>query len=61
MVTIEKLLILHIFACMPVLSKWKLRSNYLATFNFENVDLLSNPNFNPKNGIAYSKKSVSAK
>ena len=46
---------------MPALSKWKLRSNYLATFNFENVDLLSNPNFNPKNGIAYNKKSVSAK
>ena len=46
---------------MPVLSKWKLRSNYLAIFNFENVDLLSNPNFNPKNGIAYNKKRVNAK
>ena len=38
LVTIEKLLIF-----IPGLSKWKLLSNYLVTFNIENVNLLSNP------------------
>ena len=37
------------------LSKWKLLSNYEATFNLENVNLLSNPNVNPKNRVAYEK------
>ena len=30
-----------------------LLSNSLQTFNLENVNLLSNLNINPKNGIAY--------
>ena len=34
---------------------WKLVSNYLATLNLENVNLLSKPNVNPKNGVAYKK------
>ena len=34
---------------------WKLLSNSSATFNLENVSLLSNPNFNSKNGVAYKK------
>ena len=37
---------------MPGLSKWKLLSNYEATFNLENINLLSNPNVNPKNRVA---------
>ena len=28
---------------MPGLSKWKLLSNYYATFSLENINLLSNP------------------
>ena len=40
---------------MPGLSNWKLLSNYQATFNLEKVNLLSNPNVNPKNGVAYEK------
>ena len=40
---------------MPGLSNWKLLSNYLATFNLENVNLLSNPNVNLRNGVAYKK------
>ena len=40
---------------MPGLSNWKLLSNNEATFNLENVNLLSNPNVNPKNGVAYKK------
>ena len=35
---------------------WELLSNSFATFSLENVNLLSNPNVNPKNGIAYIKK-----
>ena len=27
----------------------------LSNFNLENVNLLSNPNVNPKNGVAYKK------
>ena len=30
-------------------------SNSKATFNLENVNLLRNPNVNPKNGVAYKK------
>ena len=30
-------------------------SNSYRTFNLENVNLLSNPNINPKSGIAYKK------
>ena len=37
---------------MPGLSKWKLLSNFQATFNLENVNLLSNPNVNPLNVVA---------
>ena len=33
---------------------WKLQ----ATFNLENVNLLSNPNVNPQNGVDYKKKRV---
>ena len=36
----------------------KLLSNSQATFNLENVNLLSNPNVNPKNGVAYKKTCV---
>ena len=32
-----------------------------ATFNLENVSLLTNPNLNPKNGVAYIKKCVCPK
>ena len=32
-----------------------LLSNALVTFNLENVNLLSNLNINPKNGLAYKK------
>ena len=32
--------------------------NSQATFNLENVNLLSNPNVNPQNGVAYIKKRV---
>ena len=32
---------------------WKLLRNSSATFNHERVNLLSNPNAEPKNGIAY--------
>ena len=32
---------------------WKLLSNSRATFNLENVNLLSNPNVNLQNGLAY--------
>ena len=56
LVTIEKLLILQIVAFMTGLSKRKLLSNYWATFNLVNVNLLGNPNVNPKNGAAYKKK-----
>ena len=38
---------------------WKLLTNYLATFNLENVNLLSKPNVNPKNRVAYKKKTYS--
>ena len=55
LVTIEKLLILQIVAFMTGLSKRKLLSNYWATFNLVNVNLLGNPNVNPKNGVAYKK------
>ena len=34
----------------------KLLSNSLATFNLENVNLLSNLNINPEDGVAYKKK-----
>ena len=39
---------------------WKFISNsycpkQLLTFNLENVSLLTNPNINPKNGVAYKK------
>ena len=35
---------------------WEFLSNSEATFNFGNVNLLSNPNVNPhQNGIAYKK------
>ena len=54
--TVEKLLILHIVIFMPGLSKWKLLSNYSATFNLENINLQSNPNVNPKNQVAYKNK-----
>ena len=37
---------------------WKLLSNSYATFNLENVNLLSNPSVNPQNGVAYKKKRV---
>ena len=37
---------------------WKLLSNFKATFNLENVNLLSNHNVNPKNGVAYKNKKV---
>ena len=37
------------------LNFWKLLSNSKETFNIENVNLLSNPNPNPKNGVAYKK------
>ena len=40
---------------MPGLSKWKLLSSSKATFNLENVNLVSNPNVNLKNGVAYKK------
>ena len=53
LVTIEKLLILQIVAFMTGLSKRKLLNNYWATLNLVNVNLLSNPNVNPKNGVAY--------
>ena len=56
LVTAEKLLILHIVIFMPGLSKRKLLSNYSATFNLGNTNLLSNPNVNPKNQVAYKNK-----
>ena len=34
---------------------WWLLSNSYATFNLENLNLLSNPNINSKNGVAYKK------
>ena len=37
---------------------WKLLSNSQATFNLENVNLLGNPNVNPKNRVAYKKNRV---
>ena len=40
-----------------LLKFWKLLSNSKATFNLENVNLLSNPNVNSSNGVAF-KKSV---
>ena len=40
---------------MPGLSNWKLLSNYYVTFKLENVNLLSNPDVNPKNGVAFKK------
>ena len=36
----------------------KLLSNSLATFNLENVNLLSNLNINPEDGVAYKKSVV---
>ena len=35
---------------------WKLLSNSLATFNLENVNLLSNPNVNPKMELLIKKR-----
>ena len=43
------------FTFTPGLSKWKLLSNSWATFNLENVNLLSNPTFTFKNGVTYKK------
>ena len=40
---------------------WKLLSNSKATFNLENVNLLNNPNVNPKNGVAYKKTCIESK
>ena len=34
---------------------WKFLSNFLTTFNLQNVNLLSKPNVNPKNGVVYKK------
>ena len=34
---------------------WKLLSNPKATFNLEKVNLLGNPNINPKNGVSCKK------
>ena len=49
MVTIEKILILHLHLFMWGLLKfWKLLCNSEATFNIQNVD--------PGNGVAYIKK-----
>ena len=39
---------------------WKLLSNSYATFNLENVNLLSDPNVNPENGVAYKKTGYNA-
>ena len=35
---------------------WILLSNSSAAVNLENVNLLSNPNLSPKNGVAYKKR-----
>ena len=61
--TIEKIVNLT-FSCLytrPIkvvgqLKFWKLLSNSAVTFNVENVNLLSNPNVKPENGVAYIKK-----
>ena len=37
---------------------WKLLSNSQATFNLENVNLLGNPNVNPKKRVVLIKKIV---
>ena len=64
LVAIEKLFNFT-FSCLyarpikvSLLKFWKLLGNYLATFNFENVNLLSNPNVKPQNVVGYKRKRV---
>ena len=52
LVTIEKLLILYVVVFMP------LEIALLSSFYLESVNLVSNPNVDPKNGIAYKQKNV---
>ena len=56
LVIIEKLLILHIVAFMPL----EITKQLLSNSNLEKVNLLNNPNVNPKNGVAYQKNVYSS-
>ena len=49
------------FKVVGLLKFWKLLSNSSATFNLEDVSLLSNPNVKSQNGVAYKKSRVNRK